>query len=267
MYHLICSPERCIQIVVELKERRRRLLTALADGGNLQLDVRDPCFVWEPVPDSCRPSEFGNFLRALEHINVVSPNEDELMALYGGRDAPLVAKSRLQRLYTWCEELLQASGNKAKSAVVIRRGKDGCYVATSTCHTWLPAYHNYCWETTSKEDINVASQIVDPTGAGNAFLGGFCMGLLQHAAGESRASSLQLGAVYGSVAASFVVEQVGMPKLSMVNGEELWNGESVGDRVEKFHQRTGSLEHAAERLEIEAFFSMVEGFWTRTNAL
>lgn len=50
------------------------------------------------------------------------------------------------------------------------------------------------------------SKIVDTTGAGNAFLGGFILG-------HSETVDFVKAAHNGSVAASFVLEQVGLPKL------------------------------------------------------
>ena len=58
---------------------------------------------------------------------------------------------------------------------------------------WLPAYH-----------LPGSNGVVDPTGAGNAFLGGAAMGYLQH-------GDFATAAMYGSEAASFVVEKVGLP--------------------------------------------------------
>lgn len=49
----------------------------------------------------------------------------------------------------------------------------------------------------------------------------------------------EAAASYGSVAASFVVEQVGMPKRSYdeCTKEELWNGEDAYDRLVEYVKR------------------------------
>lgn len=44
-------------------------------------------------------------------------------------------------------------------------------------------------------------------------------------------------AVWGSVAASYAIEQVGMPILTQESDGERWNGERVQDRVDEFLQR------------------------------
>lgn len=90
---------------------------------------------------------------------------------------------------------------------------------------WIPAYHTD------------STKVVDPTGGGNTFLGG--MSVL-YARGHSLEESCKMGAV----AASFAIEQVGMPNLSTAesgwngaNHEELWNGVSVKERQRAFERR------------------------------
>jgi hypothetical protein len=44
--------------------------------------------------------------------------------------------------------------------------------------------------------------------------------------------------IWGSVAASFIVQQVGLPVLtSSGEGSEMWNGDSVRDRVDNLVSR------------------------------
>lgn len=113
---------------------------------------------------------------------------------------------------------------------------------------WIPAFH------TDKETV------VDPTGGGNTFLGGLAVAL-------ARGKSLEEAAAWGCIAASFAIEQVGMPVLAqeeetktesngeeeeegegVVEGEEenkdnaktsreTWNGVVVEDRFEEFKTR------------------------------
>jgi sugar/nucleoside kinase (ribokinase family) len=59
----------------------------------------------------------------------------------------------------------------------------------------------------SSESVHISAvktQVVDPTGAGNAFCGGFLVGWIQ-------TGNLRTAGLYGTVAASFLVEQVGLP--------------------------------------------------------
>lgn len=86
---------------------------------------------------------------------------------------------------------------------------------------WYPAYHTN------------SSKVIDPTGGGNAFLGGMAVGL-------ARGRGLEAACRMGSVAASFAIEQVGMPILeSDEAGRELWNGDSVQGRLEDYEMRVG----------------------------
>jgi fructose-1-phosphate kinase PfkB-like protein len=76
---------------------------------------------------------------------------------------------------------------------------------------------------------------VDPTGAGNAFLGGLAMGL------RDSSDDPVVAAIYGQVAASFAIEQVGLPTISGEGEDELWNGVSVEDRLKKYMQEVEHL--------------------------
>ena len=88
---------------------------------------------------------------------------------------------------------------------------------------WLPAYF------TAKD----AKRVVDPTGGGNGFLGGLAVAL-------ARGKSLEEAAAWGSVAASFMVEIVGLPVLGQgEEGRETWNGARVEERLQEFMKRTG----------------------------
>jgi hypothetical protein len=83
---------------------------------------------------------------------------------------------------------------------------------------WLPAF--FCEAE--------ADKVVDPTGGGNGFLGGLAVAL-------ARGKELEEAAAWGSVAASFAIEQVGMPVLGKDEmGRETWNGVLVEKRLEEY---------------------------------
>jgi len=83
----------------------------------------------------------------------------------------------------------------------------------------LPAFHAFN-----------APEVVDATGAGNAFLGGFSIGL-QTKLNVVEASS------YGSIAASFALEQIGLPSRKSCGDKETWNGDNVASRLEVYRAR------------------------------
>ena len=210
-------------------------------------DFDRPVFVWEPVPPSCVPEELSNILAALEFVNVISPNHHELAALYYKEDRTSSLTSEPKSIELQVNDLLSRGfKNRAGAAVAVRRGERGCYVAWNReqtedmGHLWYPAYHRLQGETCQDERETIAQKVLDPTGGGNAFLGGFCIGLL----GETKTerANFKLGAIYGSVAASFAIEQLGMPSLSQAeNGEDLWNGESVMNRIRKYRANLEKL--------------------------
>ncbi len=61
--------------------------------------------------------------------------------------------------------------------------------------------------------------VVDPTGAGDSFAGAF-LGFLDRA-GDFRASSIRRAAVYGSVLASFTIEDFGIERLATLKPAEI----------------------------------------------
>ncbi|KAI1761107.1 Ribokinase-like protein [Hypoxylon sp. FL1150] len=267
-FHLICSPNRCRELVTEVKARRSGLCNA--DGGNLP----KPIFIWEPVPDLCTPDELLNCTNTLPLIDIISPNHSELAGFMGdsGLD-PETGEISTRAVERACEQLL-GSMPLQSFAIVVRAGEKGCYLArnggrkrkvrpaghqrkkpSSLLHgglrpdtdmealfagllqdpegtiareeievdpgveRWIPAYHAD------------PSKVVDPTGGGNTFLGGLAVGL-------ARGRSLEEAAAYGSVAASFAIEQVGPPVLGKdEDGRETWNGVVVDERFEEFKTR------------------------------
>ena len=108
---------------------------------------------------------------------IFSPNQREARALVGDGE-PLAL---IQRLVKAGAEI-----------VALRQGPLGAIVhRAETGETYqVPA---------------MDTTVVDPTGAGNAFCGGFLVGWVQ-------TGDLRLAGLYGSVAASFLVEQIGLPE-------------------------------------------------------
>ena len=85
---------------------------------------------------------------------------------------------------------------------------------------WIPAYHTD------------ATKVIDPTGGGNGFLGGLSVAL-------AKGKTLEEAAIWGSVSASFTIEQTVMPTLGKdENGQETWNGVHVEDRLRELEERT-----------------------------
>ncbi|KAJ6186227.1 hypothetical protein N7519_007528 [Penicillium mononematosum] len=217
VYHYLASPQ-------DMKTHVLNILALREKEGILDR----PLIIWEPAPLSCRPENLEACLETAALVDVFSPNHLELAAFFG--QSPVASdRSEIERLG---EKLLASGvGPEGKGAVVIRAGENGCFVQSrNTASRWLPPFY--------KEDIGEEqpAKVVDPTGAGNAFLGGYAIGYLQ-----GKGDILE-AACYGSVAASFALEQVGMPEKSNEGGEELWNGESVVRRLHEYRARQELLQ-------------------------
>ncbi|KAM3518112.1 hypothetical protein NHJ13051_008431 [Beauveria bassiana] len=265
-FHLICSPLRCQELVRDITARRR----AAAASHDAYIK---PIFIWEPVPDLCHPNELLNCTNCLPLVDVCSPNHAELAAFLGGDGLdPETGAISPDAVEQACEQLL-ASMPLQSYALVVRAGEKGCYVAKNGgrkrkrpqsaksarrkalihgslqpdtdmesllagllqgddgvidseeiqvdpgVQKWIPAYHRD------------ASNVVDPTGGGNTFLGGLSVAL-------ARDEDIETAAVWGTVAASFAIEQVGPPTLRQNDGgEETWNGENPLARLREFQER------------------------------
>jgi len=217
-FHLICSPLRCIELVENIVALRHQATQAASETR--------PVFIWEPVPDLCTPAELANCLKALKYVDVVSPNHSELGGFFGvdtnGKDN--VDYRTIEGL---CDQWIESGiGPARQGGIVVRAGKDGCLVARPGVQRWLPAYHQSI------------EKVVDPTGGGNGFLGGLAMGLVRGDAAPG-VDILEEAAAWGSVSASFAIEQIGMPVLSHTAQGERWNHTRVEDRLSEYKQRLG----------------------------
>jgi sugar/nucleoside kinase (ribokinase family) len=229
-FHLVCSAERCIALVNGILERRA--IYQDRQGVNCSR----PYFVWEPVPDLCIPEEVDKFKVALREVDVLSPNAEELAGFFKGQ-----TKSQDDM----ATEILQwGIGRNSSGALVVREGKLGCSAFSNSQYVHLRAYHT--------QDKEMESRVKDPTGGGNAFLGALAMALsgavfpelgeadeLRGVAGEELPIlHLLRPLIYAIVAASFVIEQSGMPRYGVLNEKcETWNDESFADRFREYTER------------------------------
>ncbi|KHN97850.1 Carbohydrate/purine kinase [Metarhizium album ARSEF 1941] len=265
-FHLICSPTRCQELITDIMSRRKALVTR-------KDSYTKPIFVWEPVPDLCTPDELLNCTNTLRLVDICSPNHAELAGFMGddGLD-PETGEVSTLGVERACEQLL-ASMPLQSYALVVRAGDKGCYIAKNGgrkrrlgdgktskskktlthgalrpdtdmealfagllqdengivareeieldpgLEKWVPAYHRD------------GRKVIDPTGGGNAFLGGLSVAL-------ARGERLENAVAWGSVSASFAIEQVGLPSLAVnEEGVETWNGEEVRQRLQAFQRR------------------------------
>lgn len=245
-FHMVCSAGRCMSIVEDILRRREELQR---EGKAPPWDdTKRPIFVWEPVPDLCTLEEQEKFLAANKVVDVVSPNELELGLMFGQpgwSEESDFGKDIVRKI------LDSGIGPNGKGHLVIRAGKDGSYAYSRAQRIWLPAYH--------QPDTTGAAAVIDPTGAGNSFLGALAQGMVtmgrlpanvidsvlspstgwQEAVKASgQLNSILHALIFATVAASFVVEQIGVPRMSTsTDGRELWNGTEFPERVRLYTQR------------------------------
>ncbi|KAF7904000.1 hypothetical protein EAF00_001334 [Botryotinia globosa] len=256
-FHLICSPNRCIDLVTRILSIRK----------SHSPNHPKPLFIWEPVPDLCTPDELLNCTNVLPYIDVLSPNHSELAGFMGDPDSGMTPEGEIsmEAVERSCEQLLSSMPLQSY-ALVVRCGALGCYVAKNGgrnrraeknrrkrpanrsrggltldmnmedlfagllsdsgeisferndyvpvdpgIEKWIPAYHQ-------AGEGEEEHKVVDPTGGGNAFLGGLSVAL-------ARGKGIIEASCWGSVAASFAIEQVGVPVLGVLEETEGTEGE------------------------------------------
>ncbi|RXK39382.1 hypothetical protein M231_03335 [Tremella mesenterica] len=194
-----------------------------------QGEIWEPRIVFEPTPPSCHPGQREWLERILPGIEVLSPNHEELFSLYGlpkpsytDPHIPFTVNKIVNHL------LNLGIGPKSRGAIVVRCGPLGSCVGTRAKGIkWSPAFFGPGF---------TERQVVDVTGAGNAFLGGYVAGLYlsndDHYEGET--------ALYATVSASFIVQQFGLPILEpgTHHRPERWNGETPAARLKSLRART-----------------------------
>jgi sugar/nucleoside kinase (ribokinase family) len=198
-FHCVCSASRCIELVMGITNRRLAELNQTA-----------PIFVWEPVPDLCTPEERSKIMTAASLVDVISPNNQELAAIF--TETGQVEATYHEEEYSKAI-LASGIGKDGHGSIIVRCGSQGCYAASRTKSQWFQAYHK-----------QGGAKVKDPTGGGNTFLGGLAVAL-------ARGKSMEEACIWASVAASFAIEQIGMPTLTQEPEGELWNGEGAWKRV------------------------------------
>jgi sugar/nucleoside kinase (ribokinase family) len=211
-FHYLAGPE-------DLKARVSKLLALRTEAG---IEER-PLIVWEPAPLSCRPENLEACMEAAASVDILSPNHLELAKLFSEPHSDIIDKDKIEVLASKC--LDHGVGPDGNGTVIVRAGENGCFVSN---RNHVSAWFDPFYALRSGETPN--AKIVDPTGAGNAFLGSYAVGYL-------KTGSVIEAACYGSVGASFALEQVGMPQLSVQGNEELWNGVNVLSRLEEYMSR------------------------------
>ncbi|EPX74565.1 carbohydrate kinase [Schizosaccharomyces octosporus yFS286] len=198
-----------------------------------------PKVIWEPTPESCFPENWPVCQKAMKYCDIFSPNEVDAANLLG-IDVKVAKEKAIECVYAFQEMEI---GRNGQGWVVLRCGSAGCFIAPSTSQT-------------SQEQDGVVAQreavhipcvpmapgsVIDTTGAGNTFCGAL---ILEY----YRTQNIVLSSVKATVAASFTIQQHGLPKLTHTeNGIDLWNGESAFQRLKHFYEYLQNHEVEAVR--------------------
>jgi sugar/nucleoside kinase (ribokinase family) len=180
-----------------------------------------PIIIWEPAPPHCTSLNHDAHVRASKHVDVFSPNHIELASFFEEYDktSKFLDRANIEEHARRFQEASSIDSIK-ETKIVVRAGEHGCLVMSKAEGAfWLPPFYD-----------SASPKVIDPTGAGNTFLGAFTIAL-QHTA------SLEESSIYGSVAASFALEQIGLPTLASSSGTETWNCAEFSARIVEYRRR------------------------------
>lgn len=200
-FHLLCSAERVGDILMKLKQY-----------DFPQNDNRT--FVWEPIPDLCNAEhihEITKLLNMEEHRFIISPNAEEAARIFNEKE-PLDLQG--------CIDLIRKFDYLMKSdnTCVLRCGKLGSLtLAPRTQHGTREVIHFPAYHQASPE------RVIDPTGGGNTFLGGYALG---YAVTQDH----RIAGILANVAAGCAIEQIGMP----LRIENKFNGFDFETRLQHY---------------------------------
>jgi sugar/nucleoside kinase (ribokinase family) len=169
-------------------------LRVLEQASNAKLVCADTMNYWIS-------SKREKLLELLPRVDVLMVNDGEVRQLAGESNVLKAAR---------------AAQKMGATAVVVKRGEYGAILVTGEHTFYAPAYP--------------LADVVDPTGAGDTFAGGF-LGLLDRLA-SSDPAVLRQAVVMGSTIASFTVEQFSLDRLRELDLKQ------VRKRFDSFRQLT-----------------------------
>jgi sugar/nucleoside kinase (ribokinase family) len=196
-------------------EFQPKLSDASREAGNLFLANIQPDLQRE-VREQCT----GARLAGLDSMNLwIETTRDSLVQTIGGVDLVFLNDAEI-RMLTEQPNLVRAARDVMEmgpSVVVAKQGEYGAALFTSEGFFALPAF--------PLETVN------DPTGAGDSFAGGF-LGYLSSQDDWQDQAVLRRAMTYGSVIASFNVEEFGTERVARLTREE------IEERFEQFRHMT-----------------------------
>jgi hypothetical protein len=146
-----------------------------------------PILSLEPFKPADRPLSDAALRQLCTAADIFSPNIVEAQSLVGSGSP---------------DELVRRLTDAGTSIVTLRMGPEGSLVYARSGASHLKSAKHLAVHVPA-----VPTNVIDPTGAGNAYCGGFLVGYIL-------TGDVLTAARYGAVAASFLVEQVGLPEIN-----------------------------------------------------
>ncbi len=188
--------------------------------GNIQPDLQ------QSVREQCRDARFV----ALDSMNYwIEHARDALIDAIRGVDCLMLNDAELREL-THEPNFVRAAAQVREwgpRVVVAKQGQYGALMITEEGFFALPAYP--------------LETVVDPTGAGDCFAGGFMGYIAAHPAIELDHEFLSQAMAYGTTLASFNVEEFGVERMVHLTSEEIAERVAELRRMTQFGERPVEL--------------------------
>jgi sugar/nucleoside kinase (ribokinase family) len=182
---------------------------------DLQRQVRQQCpearFVALDSMNLWIESASESLIQTIAEVDCLMLNDSELRQLT--QEPNFVRAAR--RIREW-----------GPSVIIAKQGQYGALMVTDEGFFALPAFP--------------LETVIDPTGAGDCFAGGFMGYIAAHAASELDHELLSQAMAYGTALASFNVEEFGVERVARLTSEE------IADRVAELRRMTHFVERPVE---------------------
>lgn len=178
------------------------------------------------VREQCSAARFV----ALDSMNLwIDIARDELLETISGVDCVMLNDAELRQL-TGKPSLVAAAAEARSygpSVVVAKQGEYGAALFTEEGFFSLPAYP--------------LENVIDPTGAGDTFAGGFVGYVAAHPAEQLDHQLLTRAMAYGTALASFNVEEFGTERVERLTAPEITARVADLERITRFSDRPVAL--------------------------
>ncbi len=187
------------ELQIEVREQLPETRFVALDSMNLWIDIAK-----------------DQLVKAIESVDCLLLNDAELRQLTGKPN--LISAAR--EILSWGAPAADRSQaqRRGPSVIVAKQGEYGAALITNENFFALPAYP--------------LENVIDPTGAGDTFAGGFVGYIAAHPDEELSDELLRRAMAHGTALASFNVEEFGTERIERLTGDE------IATRVEELREFT-----------------------------